>query len=382
LPDSGLSLVEENGIVPITDANFFSKPVNSGFYTYPGEVSDSQFLLFSQLNSTVVGASVLPALGARTILSTLPSVQDRMHAPHLSVTGTGHATTNGGMWGQGESGPQKGIWARLFGGSNKFRSDSADNGFDTSFWAVQAGYDLMAKNDGNGGRSYAGLYLAYGNSNGDAQLNGHDVGDIELNATSVGAYWTKYTPNDVYFSVTGQYSWLNGIRASGGGESISPGGSGFAISLEGGKTLNRDKSLLIEPQAQLIYSHTNIDDDTLDAGPSRPFATPIRFSNLNSVTGRLGVLFQKNPDSGDNFLPWARVNLWHTFSGSSRMSSPGLDDIETSMNGTSAELTAGFNLLGSKDSKWAIDVSAGYLFNLSGAKNTGWRGNLGARYNF
>ena len=374
LPNSGIVLVQGNGSSFASD-DFFSAPVNSGFYTYSGEFSDtsgdSQFLLLSQLNSAVAGASVLPALGTRTILFTLPTVQDRMHAPRSSVTGTG----------QGDA--QKGIWARLFGGSNKFRSDdSADNGFDTSLWAVQAGYDLMAKKAANGGRSYAGLYLAYGNSSGNAQLNGHNVGDVDLDATSVGAYWTTYSPSDLYLSVTGQYSWLNGIKASGGGESVSPSGSGFALSLEGGKTLNREKSMLIEPQAQLIYSHTDIDDSVLPASPLRQTATPIDLSNVNSVTGRLGVLFQKNPDSGKNFLPWARVNLWHTFSGSYTMSSPGLDDIETSMNGTSAELTAGFNLLGDKDSKWAIDASAGYLFNLSGAKNTGWRGNLGARYNF
>ena len=386
LPNNGIVLVQGNGASFASD-DFFSTPVNSGFYTYNGEFSDtsgdSQFLLFSQLNSAAAGASVLPALGTRTILSTLPSVQDRMHAPRLSVTGTGQAAANGGMWGQQENGAQKGIWARLFGGSNKFRSDdSADNGFDTSLWAVQAGYDLMAKKDANGSRSYAGLYLAYGNSSGNAQINGQNVGDVDLDATSVGAYWTMYSPSDLYLSITGQYSWLNGIKASGGGESVSPGGSGFAISLEGGKTLNREKSMLIEPQAQLIYSHTDIDDSVLPAGPLRQTATPIELSNLNSVTGRLGVLFQKNPRSGNNFLPWARVNLWHTFSGSSTMSSPGLDDVETSMNGTSAELTAGFNLLGNEDSKWAIDVSAGYLFNLSGAKNTGWRGNLGARYNF
>ncbi|MEO6906531.1 MAG: autotransporter domain-containing protein, partial [Abditibacteriaceae bacterium] len=320
LPNGGIILVQYNGALPITNANFYSDPVNSGIYTYTGNVSNSRFLLSSQLNSAVVGASVLPALGARTILATLPSVQDRMHAPRLSVTGTGLGDAN------------KGIWARLSGSSDKYRTDGNDGtGFDTSLYAVQAGYDFMAKKDTNGGRSYAGLYLAYGNSSGNAQVNGSNVGSLDLDATSVGAYWTKYTPSDAYLSLTGQYSWLNGIKASGGGESVSPSGSGFALSLEGGKTFHRDASVMIEPQAQLIYQHTNIDNTVLPANGIRPLDTPLSLSSLNSVSGRLGVLFQKNPNSGNNFLPWARLDLWHTFNGDSSLNTGGSDSVESSM---------------------------------------------------
>ena len=196
------------------EGDFFD-PAKLGIYTYTGSYrnpnNDPQFALYSHLNSAVAATSVLPALGTRTILSTLPTVQDRMHAPRASVTGTGQADAN------------KGIWARLFGGSNKFRSDdSAGTGFDTSLWGVQAGYDLMAKRSADGGRNYAGLYVGYGNSSGDAQVDGNDVGQLDLDATSVGAYWTKYTPSAAYFSITGQYSWLNGIKARGDGENASP----------------------------------------------------------------------------------------------------------------------------------------------------------------
>ncbi|MEO6908337.1 MAG: autotransporter outer membrane beta-barrel domain-containing protein, partial [Abditibacteriaceae bacterium] len=197
-----------------------------------------------------------------------------------------------------------------------------------------------------------------------------------------GAYWTKYTPSDAYLSLTGQYSFLSGIRASGGGESVSPNGSGFALSVEGGKTFHRDASVMIEPQAQLIYQHTNIDDSVLPAGGMRPLDTPLTLSSLNSVTGRLGMLFQKNPNSGNNFLPWVRLDLWYTFSGSSSLSTGGNSNIESSMNGTSAGVTAGFNLLGNKDSKLTLDVDAGYLFNISGASNSGLNGSVGAKYNW
>jgi outer membrane autotransporter protein len=309
-----------------------------------------------------------------------PTLQNALYNPNLQQA----QVQNTAMSDRGYSARQsqqypalKGVWARLLGQNLKFQShDGAGSGFDGNIWGLQAGLDFYAKVKDNGSRQFAGAYLANASSSGDVLSNAGKVGSLDLDATSLGLYYTNYSPEGWYLDGIAQYSWLRNIKARTGNETIEPSGSSYTLSLEAGKQLYRDKSVILEPQAQLIYSHNSLDDVTLSDD------TVIHINNLNAVTGRFGARIFPNPNRGSNILPWAKANIWHTFTDNSTIGSSGVE-LQTPINGTVGELAAGFSTRpGNNGRGWSFNASLGYLFNLGGADYSGLEGSLGIRKNW
>jgi len=199
------------------------------------------------------------------------------------------------------------------------------------------------------------------------------VADLDLNATTLGAYYTKYSASNWYLDLVAQYSHLGGVKAKTATDEIKPGGNSYALSLEVGQQFNPDGHIIREVQAQLIDQYTDVDDLTLSDG------TQLAVSSTNAVTGRLGVRLYGNPrEDGKSFLPWLRANIWHTFATSSKVSSLG-NTLNTPIGGTSGELELGFSKGHAESGGWGFYGSAGYLFDISGAEYSGWKGTLGLR---
>ena len=90
-------------------------------------------------------------------------------------------------------------------------------------------------------------------------------------------------------------------------------GFGFAASLEGGYPFDLGNDWLLEPQAQLVYQNLNIDD--FNDG-----ASDVRYSDTDSLAGRIGARVARDWDVGDETSKrkstlWGRVDLWHEFLG-------------------------------------------------------------------
>lgn len=359
----GIEVVQVNGTTSAPGAFVLGAPVNAGLYSYDlsqGQTDTLSWFLQETDNASQITAATaeLPILGSRTALATLSNVNDRQRDVNVL---SDNANT------------QKGVWARTFGQNDKFdANDSNGFGYNTNLWGAQAGIDLMASGDKAGNRKYAGLYVGYASSSGDALQQGTKVGSLDLNATTLGAYYTKYSSKGWYLDGVAQYSWLNGIKATTATDEVNPSGSSYALSLEAGQQFERQSNIIREVQAQLIDQYTNINDATLSD------ATQLHLSGLNAVTGRFGVRLYGNPDGGKNFLPWARANLYHTFTGDSQISSLG-DTIDTPIGGTSGELELGFTDGSANSGGWSIYGSAGYLFDISDAKYSGWEGTVGLR---
>ena len=342
------------------DAFVLSSPITAGLYDYHlNLVGDPGWYLQSNARPDVVANGVLPILGSRAALSTLSNLNDRQR--DVDVLSNNNPS-------------QKGVWGRAFGQTNDFNGKGYDGfGFNTHLWGAQAGIDLKASGDQTGNRKYAGLYVAYASSTGDAQQYGHDVASLDLNATTIGAYYTKYSANNWYLDAVAQYSFLNGIHAKTSTDDSSPSGKSYALSLEAGRKYKPDSNIIRELQVQLIDQYTDVDDVTLNDD------TQLNLSSLNAVTGRVGLRLYGNPNkSGKSFLPWLRANIWHTFSGDSTISSLG-SSINTPIGGTSGELEMGFSKGHAQSGGWGIYGSAGYLFDISGAEYSGWKGTLGLR---
>src|SRR5690606_6012840 len=102
------------------------------------------------------------------------------------------------------------------------------------------------------------------------------IGRLDVDATSVGAYFTKYSPKGWYADATAQFSKLDGIRIRTDENSLNPDGKSYAASLEFGQRFNLEKKLIPELQAQLIYQKTDIDDVTLSD------STRLNIGNVNA----------------------------------------------------------------------------------------------------
>lgn len=356
----GILVVDVDGS-SANDAFVLAAPVQSGLFNYnlnQGNVDTQSWFLQSNLRDEVVAAGALSILGSRTALATLSNLNERQR---------------GGEGFTDEQTGRKGIWARVFGQDNKFRSDGGSQaGYDANTWSAQAGFDLLAQKKENGARKYAGLYVGYATSNGDA-LNGSDrVGRLDVDATSVGAYFTKYSAKGWYADAIVQYSKLDGVRIRTADNTLRPDGKSYLASLELGQRFNQEKKIVPELQAQLIYQSTDFDDVTLSD------STRLNVGDVNSVTGRLGVRLTKNPAYAGRFQPWLRANLWHTFKTGARISSQGAG-VDTHVGGTSGEMQLGLAYTPSHASGWSAYVVGGYLFDLSGSEYSGWKGTIGVR---
>ncbi len=356
----GIEVVDVDGS-SANDAFVLAAPVQAGLYDYnlnQGDSDTQSWFLQSSYRDEVVSAGALSVLGSRTALATLSNLNERQRG------GEGFSDDQDG---------RKGIWARAFGQDTKFRSDGGTKaGFNANTWGAQAGLDLLAKDSGDGERTYAGVYIGHATSKGDALNGSSRIGRLEVDATTVGAYFTKYAARGWYVDAAAQYSKLDGIRLRTDENNLRPDGSSYALSLEGGQRFNSDGKINTEVQAQLIYQNTSIDDVTLSD------STRLNIGNVNAVTGRLGVRLAKNPAYAGRLQPWVRANLWHTFNKDANVSSQGAT-ASTPIGGTSGEVQLGLALTPSQASGWSAYVSGGYLFDLSGSEYSGWKGTLGVR---
>ena len=431
----GIKLIDtiNNGT---TGTNSFSlqNAVNAGLFDYnlyrggltPNATTDNDWFLRSTYRNETPATAALPVMSWQIVLSMLPTLHDRMPyidgfipqqpadkddrsqaslTPQAKVQNAalhndyGAPTLQNALYNPNSQKPKvqnvamydrnnttlhpeqtpamKGVWARLLGQNLKFQShDGAGSGFDGNMWGLQAGLDFYAKTKDDGSRQYAGAYLANASSDGDILSNAGKIGSLNLDATSLGLYYTNYSSQGWYLDGIAQYSWLRNIKARTGSETINPDGSSYTLSLEAGRQLYRDRGVILEPQAQLIYSHNSLDDVTLSDD------TVIHIANLNAVTGRFGARIFPNPNRGNNILPWAKANIWHTFTDNSTISSSGVE-LQTPINGTVGELAAGFSTRPGNDGHgWSFNASLGYLFNLGGADYSGLEGSLGIRKNW
>jgi len=355
------------------DALQLDSELRGGLYTYSlqqgaNDIANNgtqSWYLQAGLNAEALAAGSASVMGSRSALASLSNLHDRQRDVETL---------------DDYSESRKGVWGRVFGQGNDFETNVSDgsgttatSGFESDLWGVQAGLDFLAKGDEAGNRKYAGLYLAYADSSGHFTNDGARIGKMDMNTTSVGLYYTKYTDANWYLDLVGQYSHLGSGKIKSADNDLKTGGNSYALSLEVGKQFNPKGSVVSEVQAQLIDQYTDMDDLTLSDG------TQLAVSSTNAVTGRFGVRLYGNPrQEGKSFLPWVRANIWHTFNTTSKVSSLG-NTLSTPIGGTSGELELGFSKGHAESGGWGFYGSAGYLFDLGGAEYSGWKGTLGMR---
>ncbi|WP_027229750.1 autotransporter domain-containing protein [Phyllobacterium sp. UNC302MFCol5.2] len=267
-------------------------------------------------------------------------------------------------------------WARAYGQSTEQKwSGDVDPSLDGDLYGIQAGLDILRREGESGHRDIAGLFFGYANFDADIKgqaLGWNDLktGSLNLDATSFGGYWTHIGPQGWYLDAIVMGTWYGGDATSTRGVGIDVDGTGVTASLEGGYPIGLSDNWNIEPQAQLIWQHLSLDDQ------SDTFSD-VNFDADEAVTGRIGMRLQGAYATASGLVkPYLKANLWHGFDGSDTATF-GVDPIVTDFGSTSIELGGGVTYDFSKN--LSAFATGDYTFDVSGDKIETWEGNIGLR---
>ena len=274
----------------------------------------------------------------------------------------------------GGVGMMPGSWGRVFGqdAEVKWGGNIAPT-FDGHLFGFQAGTDVIGWEGPTGHENRAGLFIGHTRMDGDIRgqalgWNNLGVGDLDLGATSLGAYWTHIGPGGWYLDGVVMGTWFDGNATSNRNVGIDVDGTGVTLSLEGGYPIQLSSEWTLEPQAQLIWQHLSLDGQ-------RDAFSSVSFDNDDSVTGRLGLRLQGVMPMGTAVLqPYLKANLWHDFDATDRINFGG-DPIDVERGGTSLEVGGG--VVAKLSETLSVFATADYTTNLGGEKRRVWEGNLG-----
>ncbi|WP_306306738.1 autotransporter family protein [Nitratireductor aquibiodomus] len=266
-------------------------------------------------------------------------------------------------------------WSRLFGQTVESKwGGTVAPGFDGNLLGFQLGQDLIGRESHSGHIDRAGIFISHARMNGDTTgqaigWNDVAVGELDIHGTSLGGYWTHVAPNGWYLDGVVTGTWFGGEARSNAGEAIEVDGTGVAASVETGYPVALNDRWRLEPQAQLIWQHLSLDDQ------SDRFST-VTFETDDVVTGRLGIRLAGDfqADDGQSLKPYFKANLWHTFSAEHSLGFGG-DAVATELNGTSLELGAG--LVANLTKQVGLFATADYTTNIGGEKTQIVEANLG-----
>jgi len=238
------------------------------------------------------------------------------------------------------------IWGRAVGRhGNQSCQQSAGLILDYDLFAVQGGIDLYYAEGPNRESDRAGIYGAIGTGSGDSSAFGLSVGSNDLNAYTIGGYWTHYGRQGWYLDGVLQSTWYDVDADSGRPYSLSTNGFGFGSSLESGYPFPLANGWIIEPQAQATYQHVDIND-------ASDGAATVSYSDVESLVGRLGARLAKtwelDPGAANPkpLTGWLRASFAYEFLGepvTAFSSGNGPVPFDADYSGTSVIVNAGFD---------------------------------------
>jgi outer membrane autotransporter protein len=327
------------------------EPPPPGQSEQPGQPQPAPPVQVPTYRAEVPLLAALPAQLRQSDLAMLSNLHRRMgdEAPAAAAS-----DSSSGSGGQAPDESTRRAWARaVYADLGMEQSGIAQAQTDGQVSGLQAGSDLLVK-----GNWRAGVYVGY--LDGDANVTGNAhgltgrVGGNNLQSRYLGAYATWMDANGLYVdSVLQGGSQRYSVRPDVNPQ-VSGKASSFTASVETGKAFALDGRWSIEPQAQLAWQHSRIDDVFL-AG-ARAQQDP-----GNAWIARLGLRVKSDfATAAGRLLPYARVNLYHASVG---------DDVATFIG------PAGATAIASAGSYSAGEIAAGATLSLTPA--TSLYGELG-----
>jgi len=290
------------------DVGAFRYTLNLGGVTNP---SDHDWYLRSQARDIVTAGQTLGRLGQDLGLAALGTLHERVgNQEQLRRQMGGQATE-----------VIAGMWGRLLGSDYSANMTSASYG-DTftngQFGGMQLGFDFVRWGHEDGSRTLLGAYGGYlWSGTSDWQRSGATrlpVGNTRSDGAFAGAYLTHYGASDWYVDLVVQHNWLDHHANGNDGTSLDTDGRTWLISGEVGKAFDLGKGFSIEPQVQLIYGNSRL-DNALDST-----SVANSWTMGDSLTGRTGLRLKHIRDydeagEGGLFTAYLKANVWGRLSG-------------------------------------------------------------------
>lgn len=305
--------------------------------------------------------SALPIAVRRLGLAQLGTFHDRQGDAQLLADGEGRQAS----------------WGRVFGESTRQRlRGDANPQFDGSVSGLQLGHDFLATTDGAGGRHRVGVLGGYTRASGHASgvaggATNEAAGRLTVEGYSLGAYWTRIARSGWYSDAVLLATRYKADARSTLGRGGRPHGTSVTASLEAGYPLALSDTVTLQPQVQLIWQRSSLDD--FDDGLAR-----VRFERDNAVTGRLGARLEGRFEAGGGvWKPYLKLNLWHTFSGSNAIYFGPSDRVANRRNASALEVGGG--IVGQVNKTLSVYGGLAYTSAIGITEQTGVQGQLGLR---
>jgi len=284
---------------------------------------------------------------------------------------------------------RSGIWGRVFGQqiNNRYRA-FADPRASGQLLGLQTGFDLWRGSLIPGHRDTAGVYFAFGNGHVDvdglvtnpeatAFVLGH-TGTVNLDAYSLGAYWTHYGPTGWYVDAVVHGTFYEG-NATTQFANLPLDGGGIISSLEAGYPIPLPwfgPRFVLEPQGQIIWQQVSFKDANDSLGP-------VGLGTTSGATGRLGLRGRWTivGPNGQVWLPYVRANVWRDWDATATTMF-GIDPVPLIDQATRLEFAGGVTAKLSPN--WSLYAQGGYQFAAgepgNGIRRDGVKGDFGVRY--
>ncbi|MDM0116921.1 autotransporter outer membrane beta-barrel domain-containing protein [Variovorax sp. J22R133] len=225
---------------------------------------------------------------------------------------------------------------------------------------LQAGTDLWAS-----GYWRAGVYVGYLDGAADVTGNARGitarVGRNDLQSRYLGGYATWMDASGLYVDSVLQGGSQRFTMRPDGNPNVSGKASSFTASVEAGKPFALSERWSIEPQAQIAWQHSNVDDMVLSGAQVHQDAA-------DGWIGRLGLRIKGDIATGAGRLePYARVNLYRASYGGDVVNfigPAGSIPIESASGYSAAEVAAGATLALTPTSSLYGEI--GHLWDIGG----------------
>ena len=254
------------------------------------------------------------------------TLHDRLMITSCKSNGAGGSSVSRNAPGAGDV-SHNGIpvaWAYLSRSRSEGRTSDHQVDTDTDTTLLRFGSDIYRWEASQGGHWHVGLMGSYGRSDTDNQSRhlGHTNSGMARTAKgtvegySVGAYTTWYGGTDKltdsYLDMWALYGWYDNTVKGNRLRKESYDSRGFTASIEGGYSFTLidrgHRQWLVQPQAQLAYSHFSADDHVEYNG------TRIRVDDASGIVSRLGARLFSRSKQGASFdiQPFVEANWWHS----------------------------------------------------------------------
>jgi outer membrane autotransporter protein len=290
------------------DVGAFRYTLNLGGVANP---ADQDWYLRSRARDIVPLAETMGRLGQDLGLGALGTLHERVgEQEHLGQQASAAETSTPG-----------GLWGRALGSDYSANMTSASYGdvfTNGKFGGLQMGLDFVRWGGSDGSRTVLGAYGGYLWSGTDDWLRTSGsrqlAGKTRSDGGFAGAYLTHYAPSGWYADLVVQGNWLTHKASAVDGTTLQTKGNTYLASLEVGKPFELGGGWKLEPQVQVIYGNSNLDN----ASDSTAIANSWTIDD--TVTGRAGFRLKRTWDynqssEGGLFTAYLKANVWGRLSG-------------------------------------------------------------------